>query len=802
MNITLCGHALKYISREIMLRKLPVLLCMITCLAAVVFGQDREYATIRGFVYDAANGEALIGANVYLDNTQIGSSTNSSGYFVIPHIPVGAYSLIAHYLGYKIYKQEILLAAGDEKKINSIRLEAENLVTTEVVVTGEATSAAEKLYEKELSKIELSSRQINQIPQVAEADLLRSLQTLPGVLPVSDFSSALYVRGGTPDQNLYLMDGTDVYNPEHAFGLFSTFNTDAIKQIELFKGGFGAKYGGRLSSVLNVTNLDGNREHVAGTAALSTLSAKTTIQMPMGRIGSLSGSLRRTYFDQTVARFVSGVPDYYFFDGNLKAFFDLDDKNKLTISGYGSTDKLYYIFNENAKDEVGMRYNWGNRTGSIRWTRILSPQLFANFWLTGSRFNSDADFSQLFDYVFTEKNFISDLSFKGDLEYYLSDAFTAELGFEQKNLHLIFKHQSQGGLIDIERRPKHYAAYVSGNWHPSPRWDFEAGLRYNLFAGEENYKNAEPRFAAKYRLNEAFSLKAAAGTYYQYLHSVPKAFIADNWVSSDRTLRESSANHAILGISKDFSGSYLIEIEAFYKDYHNVYTFNDNFRVDITPERYEGDLAVYTQTDGIFHRGDGNSRGIELLLRKELGVVTGWLGYSLSRTEYKFDHVNQGAAFPPRHDRTHVINLVGNLDWKNFRRALRGEAPVQHRSNWRIGAMFVYMSGQPITLPGSHYFVNTMPDWDFQSPEVYPSTINGFRLPPYIRLDLSLTYEKHYKNWSMSPYLQIFNVGYRKNVWYVDYDAVPTSSGATLNPVIDPVDMFPILPTIGVGFQF
>ncbi len=784
------------------MQKSLILLLLTAGLMPCAFGQDRQHATISGFVYDAASGEALIGANVYLDKTQIGGSTNSSGYFVIPRIPLGTYTLTAHYLGYQASHQEVALLAGNEKKTIAIRLQAEDLVTAEVVVTDEAISAAERQYQKELSKIELSPRQINQIPQVAEADLLRSLQTLPGVLPVSDFSSALYVRGGTPDQNLYLMDGTDVYNPEHAFGLFSTFNTDAIKQIELFKGGFGAKYGGRLSSVLSITNLDGNREHFAGTASLSTLSAKTTIQMPMGNLGSLSGSLRRTYFDQTVARFVSDVPDYYFFDGNLKAFFDLDDNNKLTLSGYGSTDKLDFILNQNAKDQAGIRYDWGNRTGSIRWTRIFSPQLFANFWLTGSRFDSDADFSQLFDYVFTEKNFISDFSLKGDLEYYLSDAFTARVGFEQKNLHLLFRHQEQGGLVDIDRRARHYAAYLSGNWQPSPRWDFEAGLRYNVFDGEENFKNLEPRFSAKYRLTEDLHLKAAGGTYYQYLHSVPKAFIADNWVASDRTLGESSAKHAIAGISKDFSGAFQIEIEAFYKDYHNVYSFNDNFRVDITPERHEGDLAIYTQTDGIFHRGDGDSRGIELLLRKDLGVVTGWLGYSLAQTEYHFDRVNQGKAFPPRHDRRHVINMVGNLDWKNFRRALRGEAPIWQKSNWRIGATFVYMSGQPLTLPGSHYFVNTVPDWDFQSPEVYPGAINGFRLPPYIRLDLSIAYEKHHQNWSISPYLQIFNLGYRKNVWYVDYDAVPASSGNVLNPVIDPISMFPILPTIGVSFQF
>lgn len=783
------------------MKKLLILLCMITGLVPFAFGQDRQYATISGFVYDAANGEALIGANVYLDKTKIGSSSNLSGYYVIPRIPVGAYTLIVHHIGYRADKQEIALAAGEAKTI-TVSLHTESIVADGIVVTGEAISAGERLYDKELSKLELSPRQINQMPQVAEADLLRSLQMLPGILPVSDFSSALYVRGGTPDQNLYLMDGTDVYNPEHAFGLFSTFNTDAIKQIELSKGGFGAKYGGRLSSILSVTNLDGNREHFEATGAISLLSAKATVQMPSGKIGSLSGSVRRTYFDQTVARFVEEVPDYYFLDGNLKVFFDINSKNKLTVSSYGSTDKLNFTFNKKVRDRAGLKYDWGNRTGSIRWTRIFSPQLFANFWVTGSRFDSDADFSQLFDFVFTEKNFISDISLKGDFEYHLSKAFQAGFGFEQKNLHLIYRYQSQSGIINIDRRPKHYAAYLLGNWQPSHRWDVEAGLRYNWFEAEQSFKNPEPRFSAKYRLTDSFNLKAAGGIYYQYLHRVPRSFIADNWVGSDRILKESSSKHAILGISQDFSGGYQLEIETYYKDYQNVYAFNENFKVDITPEHYEGDLAIYTQTDGVFHRGDGNSKGIEFLLRKDRGVVTGWLSYSLARTKYKFDRINQGKAFAPRHDRTHALNLVGNIDWKNFRRWLRGEAPVQQKSNWRIGVTFVYTSGQPITLPGSHYFVSTAPDWDFQSPEVFPSVINGFRLPPYMRLDLSFTYEKHYKRWSLSPYLQIFNVGYRKNVWYVDYDAVPASSGANLNPVIDPIAMFPILPTIGVNFQF
>jgi len=345
---------------------------------SVAIAQTNRTATVSGFIYDASNGEALIGANVFIENTLIGSSTNLNGYYVIPKIPVGESILIVDYIGYKQFKRKLILTPGDTKVV-TVSLEVGNIQMEKVVVTGEVLTTSEKLFRKPISKIELTPREIKQMPQVAEADLLRALQMLPGILPVSDFSSALYVRGGTPDQNLHLIDGTDVYNPEHAFGLFSTFNTDAIKKVELSKGGFGAQYGGRLSSILNVTNLDGNREEFEGTGSISLLSAKTTVQMPIGNIGSLSGSFRRTYFDKTIAKAIDDVPNYYFYDGNVKAFFDINDKNKLTISGYGGEDVLDLTFNNNSSEDVGFNYDWGNTTGSVRWTRVISPRLFANF---------------------------------------------------------------------------------------------------------------------------------------------------------------------------------------------------------------------------------------------------------------------------------------------------------------------------------------------------------------------------------------------------------------------------------------
>jgi hypothetical protein len=754
--------------------------------------------TVSGFVHDASNGEGLIGANVYLEGTTIGSSTNRSGYYVIPKAPPGTFNLIVHFIGYKKFSKEINVSVDENVEVNA-HLEVESIEMQKVVVTDEAIPPAERMFEKPISKIDLSARQINRVPQVAEADLLRALQTLPGILPISDFSTALYVRGGTPDQNLNLIDGTDVYNPEHAFGLFSTFNTDAIKKVELSKGGFGAQYGGRLSSILDVTNLDGNREEFEGKSSVSLLSAKTTVQMPIGSFGSFSGSFRRTYFDKTIAKAIDDVPDYYFYDGHAKAFFDINPKNKLTLSFYGGEDVLDLIFREGSENEAGFNYDWGNTTGSMRWTHIFSPQLFANFWITGSRFESSFRFNETFD--FTEDNLISDITFKGNFDYHYSEHLTTTFGFEEKNLHNIFDSKFPGGHIKVDARPEHWAAFVQNSWKPTVRWDIEGGLRYNFFNAQEDFHRLAPRFSAKYRLTDSANLKLAGGQYYQFLHRIPRAFIAAIWSSSNQWQKASSATHIIAGIQKDL-GWAQFEIEGFRKQYDNVYSFNQTLGTEVRADDFdENDEPIYTETRGIFDQGDGHSTGLDMLLRKDTGAMTGWLGYSLAITKYGVNGINQNREFAPRHDRTHTINLVGNLDWKNFRRALRGEGAVEHKSNWRLGFTLIYTSGQPLTTPGSGYFFNSMPDQDgdllfYNDYGYYPADINNYRLPYYARLDLSITYERHFKSWSIFPYLQLFNIGNRKNVWFVDYDLDDGVQD------VDPVHMFPVIPTIGINITY
>jgi hypothetical protein len=746
-----------------------------------LMAQEDKSATLSGFVYDSSDGEALIGANIYFENTTIGGSTNLSGYYVIPDVPVGQQILVCEYMGYRKYRKKISIMMGADVKQNII-LEEDLLETEVIVVTADSLTTIERLYEKPISTVQLSPKQIQSVPQVAEADLLRTLQTLPGVVPIYDFSSALYIRGGTPDQNLYLLDGTDVYNPEHMFGLFSTFNSDAIKHVELSKGGFGAEHGGRLSSVLDITNLDGNRQEFEGTANISLLSVKTTLQTPLGNMGSLSGSLRRTYFDKTIAPFVDEVPDYYFYDGSLKAFFDLDKNNKLTVSGYGGNDFLDFTLNPKASEQQGFQYSWGNRTGSLRWTHVFNSRLFSNFWVTYSVFDSDFDLDL---YKVNERNSINDLTFKGKLEYHFSDRFASRFGFEQKMLDLDYLFEDQRMIIDLQQTGIQSAFYGILNWTPTHDWDIEMGMRFTHFKIDKLSQDWAPRFSVKYRLTDTSILRAAAGRYYQYLHRIPRLFIIDIWTISNKYQERARSDHYQFGYQKEISEDYEFEVDAFYKDYKNIYSFNHNVGADIQADAYNTDgRPVFNTMNNLFHRGDGKTYGFELLLRKDSGRVRGWLGYAYSLTEYKIDGINQNRWFMPRHDRSHTINAMGNFDL------------ISGRNKLILGTNIVFSTGQPITEPGSAYISSPGPFETRNNVNYAPTKINNIRLPDYVRMDISLTYQINFRGWRMAPYLQVYNISNRGNVWFISYEY---ENGKA---IIEEQYMLPLLPTIGVNFTF
>ncbi|MFZ6034454.1 MULTISPECIES: TonB-dependent receptor [Melioribacter] len=763
----------------------------------LIYSQGK--GTLSGFIYDASNGEALIGANIYLKVINLGAASNGSGYFAIPNIPEGSHELIASYIGYKTFQTKITIKNGEEKRLD-IKLEPGAVISREVVVSADSVGMPERLFNKPVSKIDLSPVQLGKVPQVVEADLLRTLQSMPGIVPVSDFSSAIYVRGGTPDQNLFLIDGTDVYNPEHAFGLFSTFNTDAIKKVEVYKGGFGAEYGGRLSAVINVINNDGNRNNFEGKATLSLLTLNTTLQTPIGKIGSLSGSVRRTYLDQTLAKVIDDIPDYYFLDGNIKAFFDINNKNKLSVSFYGGIDDLDFKLDKDRPQSFGFKYVWGNQTGSINWRTIFSPKLFGNFWITASRFFSDFNIDIV---EFSEANRIEDFTIKGAVDYFYSKEFTFKFGFEQKNINGALKQEFTSARIDVSKHRTLYSLYFSAQWAPNPLWDIEAGLRYDYFVSDKNFSNLDPRLTVKYRLTEKSNLKFSTGIFHQYANRIPRLFFVSIWVSADDYINGSSSNHYILSYQRILSKNIEFEVEGYYKTYNNIYSFNPNYRAEVEPQGYTKDnLPVFASTKGLFNRGDGYSRGLEILLRKDAGALTGWLAYSCAQTEYLIDNVNKNNYFKPRHDRTHAINFVLNADLSNLLNELYGRKFANSDKQWSLGLNFTYFSGQPITLPASVYIANSVPDWDItkNSLQLYPSDINEFRLPYYARLDFSLNYKITYDGWSLSPYLQVFNLLNRKNVWFIQYENEIENNTAKLK--VKNVTMFPILPSVGITIKF
>lgn len=746
--------------------------------------------TISGFIFEESSLEALIGANLYLEELLLGGSSNNSGYYIITNVPAGKVKLTASFLGFKTHSQDVEIRNGENIKINIV-LKQNILMSETIVVTADSLPLADQLFNRQISTIKLTSRQINSIPQIAEADLLRSLQTLPGILPLSDFSSALYIRGGTPDQNLYLIDGTDVYNPEHAFGLFSTFNTDAIKQVDLSKGGFGAERGGRLSSIIDVTNLDGNRNAFEGKAGISLLSARTTLQTPLGSVGSLSGSIRRTYFDQTIAKAIDDVPDYYFYDGNIKAFLDLNANNNLTISGYGGRDVLDIVFNNNAAANLGFKYNWGNTTGSLMWTHVFTPKLFSNFWVTASRFSSFLDFE---GFEFTEENIVNDITFKGNLEYQHSNTLSSNFGFEQKNFDLRFISLAPGREVRVKSKTQHYVGYLQTTWTPGPLWDIQAGVRMNYFSADSTFFDVVPRFAIKYRLDGKSTVKFSTGLYRQYLHRIPRFLIADIWATSNSEIKPSTSAHYILGYQRELPGEFQLEVEAYYKTYKDIYSYDQNFLTELQADHFtENDEPVFTSGAPLLNRGDGNTIGFEVLLRKESGVITGWVGYSLAKTEYTVDGINQDRVFNPRHDRAHTVNVIANLDLDN----LFSKSFHLDDSRWSMGVNFVFSTGQPFTEPGSAYYIASSPDAPYRDFSFAPTKINQIRLPYYARLDLSVTWTRQYKTWSMAPYFQIFNIGNRKNVWFATY-----SFDENFVPELEEQYMFPLLPTFGINFEF
>jgi hypothetical protein len=734
-----------------------------------------DLASVSGYVVDADSKEPLIRVMVTVKDTKIGAYTNKQGFFTLRSIKPGKITLKISGVGYTTSLQEYTLTAGEQKKV-SLRLKKGDVLTEQVKV--EADREVEKR-EISISKVNIPMEQLTQLRVGGEADVFRALQFLPGVLTSSQISSGLYVRGGSPDQNLVLLDGSTVYNPSHLFGFISAFNPDAIKDVELIKGGYPAEFGSRLSAVLNLTQKDGNREEYEGVASLGIISSRGSFQGPLGNGAFFLGG-RRTYLDLLLGALPEDpnepLPNFNFYDLNAKVTQDLGENDKLFLSGFLSADKL--ILDAPGIDfEVGI----GNRNGAARWTHIFSDDLFMNVNLSGSRYvngftGNNGGFS------FKIENTILDYTLRTDFEWFASDDLTIKAGYEGTQYTFGYMQNftgnadttaqsgtiGEGGLTNFTIRDYTHASYFQANYQVNDLLSVQTGFRFNYW-DSSNIFTLDPRFAVRYQFQEDVVLKASWGIFHQYLRlaTQPDFTFFDTWLPTDNTVPASKATHYIFSVeTKPFDG-YDMNFDFYYKDLRNI----SELRVNNTQGRTVSD---------VFFTGNGEAYGAEFFLQKKMGAFTGWVGYGLGYVFGQFDSVNQGRVFRPKYDRRHDIKIVGMY---------------KLNKDWEFGATFTFQSGQSYTGATSR-FATRKPGETIDSPHIVPGDRYGLRLPNTHQLNFNINYNTTIWGLPARVMIDIFNVYSRRDIWFRFYD---TSKEVT---EVTDVRLLPILPTVALEVKF
>lgn len=718
--------------------------------------------TIHGFVREKANKEPVIMGNVWIKDTNIGATTNMKGYYVLPSLSPGTYQICYRYIGFKTEIKTITIINGDDLTLDA-ELEMESLQMQDVVVEAERDK---RELDIKPSQIAMQMPQLMKIPAVVEADLFRSLQMLPGVATLSDFSAGLYVRGGSPDQNLILLDHIDVYNPNHMFGFFSTFNTDAVKSVELLKGGYPSQYGGRLSSVLNVVNKEGNRKEFQGVARISVLSASATLEGPW-KHGSWMVSGRRTYLELAEKLADFDLP-YYFYDGHAKINWDIDKNNQASVSFYAGNDAL-----DLSSGGTDIKLDWGNKTFSSQWTHLFNSRLFSHFVFAGSRFDSDTGV-KFDDVEFGIKNQVSDVALKGMLTYTPNNNHSMDFGFETKFVDFDLKYH----VVDTDYLNSfdgnYSCLFLQDNYRITPLTILQTGVRVDHYT-DGNYVRFDPRVSVKRIITDEINVTASAGRYHQFLNLVQQGGVsfADMWFPVDKTFKPGKADHYILGFNYDNQRTFSISLEGYYKKYLNIAEYR-NYRA--ADEDIENQTAAQN-----FLSGSGNAYGMDVYLRNNLWKFEGWLGYSLGWTKKQVNNYNFGLEYYPTYDRRHTFTLI-----EDYRLSKK----------WRLNIAFKYGSGQPYTEATARYAVLD------QEGRTYNKTLDGkknfYRLPDYHRLDIGLFYNTHlmFTKLPTEAYIQIINVYNHKNVWFRDYDLAK-------NPAeVEDFTQIPFLPTFGYTIHF
>ena len=766
-----------------------------------LYGQNNF--TISGYVQDNASGENLIGVSIYEKESFKGTASNQYGFYSLT-LEEGNYKIIYSFIGFKTKTKEINL----NKNIRlNISLDSDAILTEEITISGEKLD--KNVSSSDMSQAKIEVQNIKQLPVIlGEVDVLKSAQLLPGIQSGGEGNSGLYVRGGGPDQNLILLDEAVVYNAAHLFGFFSVFNADAIKDINIIKGGMPAEYGGRLSSVLDITMKDGNNKKYEVDGGIGLLSSRLTLQGPIQKEkSSFIVSGRRTYVDVLSKPFMpednafSGS-GYYFYDLTTKINYRISDKDRIYLSGYFGRD----VFNfNNSENDIGIEIPWGNATTSLRWNHLFNDKLFMNTSLIFSDYRFEFNIAQQ---EFELKIFsgINDWNTKVDFLYQPNQRHTIKFGTNY-TYHEFTPGNASGRAGEVVFQPdeiyKQYsnegAIYFSDDFEVNDILKIHAGLRYSSFqhsgyisfrdyirndfnGSDDNYRNIEPRLSFRYKINPTSSIKGAYTQNYQYIHLASTSSVSlptDLWVPSSAVIEPKFSEQYALGFFKNFKENmYETSIEAYYKDMTNLIEYKEG----VLPED-----NTNSSSDDAFVFGNGESYGAEFLIKKNKGKTTGWIGYTISKTTRYFDEVNNGEPFPAKYDRRHDLSVTATHKLSN---------------SWTLSSVFVYATGNSITLPTERYTIGGNVYTEFTSR-------NGFRMEPYHRLDIGATYSpKKKKRFQSSWNFSIYNVYSRKNPYFIyfDLEAPDGESGniqdGNITPKAYQVSIFPILPSVTWNFNF
>lgn len=771
----------------------PLLILLFSLSFFSVLAQNKY--TLNGYIKEKSSLETLPGANIVLNGKQIQS--NNYGYYSLT-TNAGNYSIKVSVAGYQTLDTLINL----NQNVNlDLYLKSNNILNEVVVKTSAKANLSEQI---NMSTIDIPIQQIKDIPALlGEKDVFKVIKLLPGIQKGTEGSSGFYVRGGSPDQNLIILDDAVVYNANHLFGFFSVFNGDALKSVELIKGGFPARYGERLSSVLNLNMKDGNKKELHGEAGFGLLSSRLTLEGPIKKDKSsflISG--RRTYADIFIQPFLEKdlSSGYYFYDFNAKIQADVDQKNRLFFSGYFGQDKLYYKYKFDNSSEKS-NFNWGNATATARWNRVLSPKLFSNTSLIFSKYQLTNKYEDKFQQSLFSSNYnssIRDFSLKNDIDYFVNEKHSLKFGVKAThhqfipNAFTLKDTDADINQVDIQKyNSLEGNAYIEDEWKATNKLGFNVGLRASVFnVDEKSYSYVEPRISARYLVNETFGIKGSYALMHQFLNllsSTGVGFPTDLWVPSTNRISPESSNLYAIGFTKDLPKKQLqLSVESYYKTLDNIISYKEGssfFDIGVTGE----DISQINYQDNIT-TGKGKSMGIEVLLQKKSGRLNGWIGYTLSKTLFQFDELNNGKEFYPRQDRRHDFSLV---------------TLYQLSEKIKLNFTFVYSSGNAISLPRSEYSAGTnlsLLNYNFSGVSAYGVNDYGdrgsFRAEAYHRLDFGVQFFKKKKKSERTFELGFYNAYSRLNPFF--YDVEYENNQAKLFKFA----LFPIIPSVSWNYKF